>query len=121
MILDDEITRLLTFPNVLVTSHQAFLTHEALHEIARVTADNIRNLGKCEPFLPGLPFNLFHQVNLSAACPDLQPAFILSSGRQALNQLVSVYSDLRCPADLGGGGDRQSSGLWPLFFVFLFP
>ena len=31
---DDEQARLLTFPNVLVTAHQAFLTHEALSEIA---------------------------------------------------------------------------------------
>ena len=34
---DDELARLLTFPNVLITAHQAFLTHEALAEIARVT------------------------------------------------------------------------------------
>jgi D-lactate dehydrogenase len=38
---DDELSRLLTFPNVLVTSHQAFLTEEALKEIARVTTQNI--------------------------------------------------------------------------------
>ena len=37
---DDELARLLTFPNVLVTAHQAFLTHEALTEIARVTVEN---------------------------------------------------------------------------------
>src|SRR6201987_2162748 len=47
---DDELARLLTFPNVLVTSHQAFLTHEALSEIARVTAANIIHLEKGEPF-----------------------------------------------------------------------
>ena len=34
---DDELARLLTFPNVLITAHQAFLTREALAEIARVT------------------------------------------------------------------------------------
>jgi len=38
---DDELNLLLTFPNVLITSHQAFLTQEALNEIARVTIDNI--------------------------------------------------------------------------------
>ena len=32
---DDELARLLTFPNVLITSHQAFLTREALSDIAR--------------------------------------------------------------------------------------
>lgn len=38
---DDELSRLLTFPNVLVTAHQAFLTDEALREIARVTTTNL--------------------------------------------------------------------------------
>ncbi|MBK1882692.1 2-hydroxyacid dehydrogenase [Luteolibacter pohnpeiensis] len=41
---DDDLSRLLTFPNVLITSHQAFLTQEALHEIARVTVENISRL-----------------------------------------------------------------------------
>lgn len=41
---DDELSRLLTFPNVLITSHQAFLTREALAEIARVTTENLRRL-----------------------------------------------------------------------------
>jgi D-lactate dehydrogenase len=39
---DDDLARLLTFPNVLVTAHQAFFTHEALSEIARVSVENIR-------------------------------------------------------------------------------
>ena len=38
---DDELARLMIFPNVLITAHQAFLTHEALSEIARVTMDSI--------------------------------------------------------------------------------
>lgn len=38
---DDVIARLMTFPNVLVTSHQAFLTREALTQIAQTTAYNI--------------------------------------------------------------------------------
>ena len=38
---DDELARLLTFPNVLITAHQAFLTHEALSEIARTTVENV--------------------------------------------------------------------------------
>jgi len=42
VILDDLLARLLTFPNVIVTSHQGFLTHEALGEIARTTLDNVR-------------------------------------------------------------------------------
>ena len=39
---DDVLARLLTFPNVLITSHQAFLTDEALTAIAQVTLDSIR-------------------------------------------------------------------------------
>lgn len=38
---DDIFARLLTFPNVLITAHQAFLTHEALMAIARTTLDNV--------------------------------------------------------------------------------
>lgn len=38
---DDTLARLLTFPNVLITSHQAFFTHEALHNIAHTTLSNI--------------------------------------------------------------------------------
>lgn len=41
---DDELARLLTFPNVLITGHQAFLTEEALDEIALTTLKNIQNL-----------------------------------------------------------------------------
>ncbi len=48
---DDELARLLTFPNVLITAHQAFLTQEALAEIARVTVANLVALGQGEPFL----------------------------------------------------------------------
>ncbi|WP_252091736.1 2-hydroxyacid dehydrogenase [Pseudomonas sp. MWU13-3659] len=38
---DDVLARLLTFPNVIVTAHQAFLTREALDAIAGTTLDNI--------------------------------------------------------------------------------
>jgi len=38
---DDQLARLLTFPNVLITSHQAFLTREALSNIAKTTLQNI--------------------------------------------------------------------------------
>jgi D-lactate dehydrogenase len=38
---DDVLARLLTFPNVLITSHQAFLTREALANIADTTLANV--------------------------------------------------------------------------------
>jgi D-lactate dehydrogenase len=50
---DDELARLLTFPNVLITAHQAFLTREALSEIARVTVENLRRGASGVPFLEG--------------------------------------------------------------------
>lgn len=46
---DDVLARLLTFPNVLVTSHQAFLTREALANIARVTLENVTAFERGEP------------------------------------------------------------------------
>jgi D-lactate dehydrogenase len=39
---DDVLARLMTFPNVLVTSHQGFFTKEALTNIAQTTLENIR-------------------------------------------------------------------------------
>jgi D-lactate dehydrogenase len=39
---DEEITRLLTFPNVLITAHQSFFTNEALDQIATTTLNNIK-------------------------------------------------------------------------------
>lgn len=50
---DDELARLLTFPNVLVTSHQAFLTHEALADISRTTVANLAALDGGTPFVEG--------------------------------------------------------------------
>lgn len=41
VIRDDVFARLLTFPNVVVTAHQAFFTREALHAISETTLDNI--------------------------------------------------------------------------------
>lgn len=38
---DDHLARLMTFPNVLITSHQAFLTREALANIAQTTLHSI--------------------------------------------------------------------------------
>jgi len=41
IISDDILMRLMTFPNVLITSHQAFFTHEALTQIAETTYQNM--------------------------------------------------------------------------------
>ncbi len=64
IITDDTLLRLISMPNVIVTSHQAFLTNEALDNIAETTVSNIVNFfkndvcdnevcyrcGKCEEF-----------------------------------------------------------------------
>ena len=39
---DDVLARLLSFNNVVVTSHQAFFTNEAMHNIAETTLENIK-------------------------------------------------------------------------------
>ncbi len=52
---DDTLARLITMPNVLLTSHQAFLTSEALKNIADVTVSNLLSLerdGECINELP---------------------------------------------------------------------
>jgi D-lactate dehydrogenase len=49
VIQDDLFMRLLTFPNVLITSHQAFFTRNALEEIARVTMANLSCFEKNTP------------------------------------------------------------------------
>jgi D-lactate dehydrogenase len=38
---DDKLVRLIAMPNVIVTSHQAFLTEEALDNIASTTVNNL--------------------------------------------------------------------------------
>ena len=46
IIQDDDIQRLMSFPNVLITAHQAFFTDEALSQIAITTLNNVLQLLK---------------------------------------------------------------------------
>ena len=46
---DDKLVHLIAMPNVLVTSHQAFLTEEALSNIAETTIDNLLRFFRGEP------------------------------------------------------------------------
>ena len=48
---DDVLARLLTFPNVLITAHQGFLTREALVNIAETTLSNVRAFEQGEPLV----------------------------------------------------------------------
>lgn len=49
VIQDDVFARLLTFPNVLITGHQAFFTEDALRNIAATTLQNITCEERCQP------------------------------------------------------------------------
>ena len=49
IIQDDVFTRLLTFPNVLITGHQAYFTREALRGIAQTTLANITAFERNQP------------------------------------------------------------------------
>lgn len=46
---DDVIMRLMSFPNVLITSHQGFFTDEALTEIAKTTLQNVQDFEAGKP------------------------------------------------------------------------
>ncbi|MBC7541504.1 MAG: 2-hydroxyacid dehydrogenase [Candidatus Sericytochromatia bacterium] len=48
---DDVLARLMTFPNVLITAHQAFLTEEALANIANTTLGNVTAFERGEPLV----------------------------------------------------------------------
>lgn len=52
---DDTFARLLTFPNVIVTGHQAFLTDHALRNIAETTVRNLREMNAGVPCANALP------------------------------------------------------------------
>jgi len=48
ILVDDDLARLLSFPNVLITSHQGFFTREAMQAIAETTMSNIHAFDKDE-------------------------------------------------------------------------
>lgn len=62
---DDELARLLSFPNVVVTSHQGFFTREAMQAIAMVTMENIHAFVKDEELVN----EICYQCDKKQACP----------------------------------------------------
>jgi D-lactate dehydrogenase len=58
---DDVLARLLTFPNVLITGHQAFLTDTALRNIADITLESVSAFERGEP--------LTHAIKRPAGSP----------------------------------------------------
>ncbi len=65
IIQDDVLALLIAMPNVIVTSHQAFLTDEALHNIAQTTVENIRQYFGGEV----MPNEICYQCLESGTCP----------------------------------------------------
>ncbi|MGI4845691.1 MAG: 2-hydroxyacid dehydrogenase [Janthinobacterium lividum] len=55
IICDDVIQRLVSFPNVIVTGHQAFFTVEAIGQIMQTTIDSISAFERGEPLLNRVP------------------------------------------------------------------
>ena len=51
MIRHDVLARLMTFPNVIITGHQAFLTTNALKAIADTTLGNVKTFMAGEPLV----------------------------------------------------------------------
>ena len=56
MLQDDVLARLLTFPNVFITSHQGFLTQEALANIADTTLQNVADFEANRPLINEVKF-----------------------------------------------------------------
>lgn len=55
VITDDVIQRLVSFPNVIVTGHQAFFTREAIGQIMATTLDNVSAFERGEPLANAIP------------------------------------------------------------------
>lgn len=53
---DDTLARLISMPNTIITSHQAFLTEEALKNIAETTVQSLLD------FFDGKPFSEHNEV-----------------------------------------------------------
>lgn len=58
---DDVLARLISMPNVIITSHQAFLTEEALNNIAEVTVQNIAAFVKGGPLANEISYDEMRQ------------------------------------------------------------
>lgn len=78
MIRDDVFARLLTFPNVLITGHQAFFTREAVQAIAATTLGNVTDFECGQPLANEVTLDLIRppqpavRPDRAAARPDLE-------------------------------------------------
>ncbi|MFP4233532.1 MAG: 2-hydroxyacid dehydrogenase [Nitriliruptoraceae bacterium] len=82
VITDDVFSRLLTFPNVIITAHQAFFTREAMANIAQTTLTNISTFSRGE----------------------------LSGNELTPKELVAASFERRTSASAGVAGSDEASG-----------
>lgn len=74
IIQDDILARLISMPNVIVTSHQAFLTYEALSNIAETTLSNLRDFFDKKPLSNEICYHCSKE-NVSCRKKNNQPCF----------------------------------------------
>jgi len=76
VIADDNLVRLLSFPNVIVTAHQAFFTAEALTSIAETTLANIASFARGDKLLAN---EICYRCAASQPCPRMkgEPCFTI--------------------------------------------
>jgi len=60
IIQDDVLQRLVAFPNVLITSHQAYFTFTAMRNIAATTIESLLSFRDGKPLKNAIPKNLIH-------------------------------------------------------------
>ena len=60
IIQDDVLQRLVAFPNVLITSHQAYFTFTAMRNIAKTTIENLIAFRDGQSLKNAIPKNLIH-------------------------------------------------------------
>ena len=95
---DDVLARLISMPNVIVTSHQAFLTEEALENIAETTVNNLVCFfenGKCGRIPLESYATKTNRKRLTGAYSDKSP-LVASFALQEDVQMAVYTTDGRC-------------------------
>ena len=86
VIKDDILARLISMPNVIVTSHQAFLTDEALKNIAETTLENLREFYENE----GLTNEICYQCTRYGNCAKKEKTDASDKRVQAFRRAVQM-------------------------------
>ncbi|RHY38499.1 hypothetical protein DYB30_002974 [Aphanomyces astaci] len=97
---DEQFTKLFTFPNVLITGHQAYFTKEALDNIAKTTFDNAEAVLTNGPYVNevknSLPENpqLFAYTNalLHRVTGRYLPASVVGDGATQVSEIAHIQT-----------------------------